>query len=190
MTLIINTEEGNMTSRNMRLSRHLIKYQDFCNGSHFDKQQLTIMFDIQLNSWDTNFTRVHDLLFSHSSILGNSYNQIYSSLHVRQTNNRIETYIAGSAGHLSIQWNATASDFKNSSNQWTKVKCVWTIDVKNYLNGTISQCQQFWINQKQCTILSTPHGARINPKISSIHECENGVHQMEMPHYTANTNYI
>ena len=159
-----STEEGNMTSRNTQLSRHLIKYQDFCNGSHFDKQQLTIMFDIQLNSWDTNFTRVHDLLFSHSSILGNSYNQIYSSLHVRQTNNRIETYIAGSAGHLSIQWNATASDFKNSSNQWTKVKCVWTIDVKNYLNGTISQCQQFWINQKQCTILSTPHGAESTQK--------------------------
>jgi hypothetical protein len=74
------------------------------------------------------------------------------------------TYIAGTAGHLSIYWDATASDFKNSSNQWTKVKCVWTIDVKNYLNGTISQCQQFWINQKQCTILSTPHGAESTQK--------------------------
>ena len=117
------------------------------------------MFDIQISAWDSDFSKCNDIICSHCSNLGNSYDQVHSGFRIQQYGNGIYTYIAGSAGHFSAKWNATGSDFVDSSYQYKKVKIVWTIDIKNYLNGTVSTAQQFWIDQKQCTLLETPHGA-------------------------------
>jgi len=154
-----SSEIGNDTDNTMLYSRRLISYKYFAQGSRFDKQQLTFMFDIQLSAWDSDFSKCNDIICSHCSNLGNSYDQVHSGFRIQQYGNGIYTYIAGSAGHFSAKWNATGSDFVDSSYQYKKVKIVWTIDIKNYLNGTVSTAQQFWIDQKQCTLLETPHGA-------------------------------
>jgi len=154
-----SSEIGQDTHNTMLYSRRLISYKYFAQGSRFDKQQLTFMFDIQISAWDSDFSKCNDMICSHCSNLGNSYSQVHSGFRIQQYGNGIYTYIAGSAGHFSAKWNASSSDFMDSSNQWTKVKIVWTIDIKNYLNGTVSTAHQFWIDQKQCTLLETPHGA-------------------------------
>ena len=157
---------SNDAHSDMLNSRNIINYKSFGRGSPFNKQQLTFMFDIQLSKWDSDGSKCNDILSSNNPNLyvdtndprGYSYNNVYSGFRIQQYQNAIWTYIAGNGIHFSAKWNVTGNDFVDSSYQYKKVKIVWTLDIKNWLNGTVPTVQRFFIDQQEFTIQQTPHG--------------------------------